>query len=363
MRVRLLRSKGGPALTHRSGRAPGARVASLAVEIIRADGPCPVPEVGAAVTIGAYDGVHLGHRAVIAEVRHRATELGVRSAVVTFDRHPAMVVRPESAPLLLTDLDQKLELLESTGVDVALVVRFDEVRAAESAEDFVRDVLVGCLAAEVVVVGEDFHFGHRRQGNVALLRATGVEAGFTVEGLSLRSATDVGAEAAAIWADATDAVGGDAPEQKVSSTAIRTALVAGDIDRATALLGRPHEIRGLVSPGDKRGRELGFPTANVAVPGEILMPADGIYAGWFLRADGTMLPTAINLGRRPTFYEQAHASLLEAHVLDFDGDLYGERVAVRFVARLHGEVKYESVEALVAGIERDCDRARQVLAG
>jgi riboflavin kinase/FMN adenylyltransferase len=158
-------------------------------------------------------------------------------------------------------------------------------------------------------------------------------------------------------------VGGDAPEQKVSSTAIRTALVAGDIDRATALLGRPHEIRGLVSPGDKRGRELGFPTANVAVPGEILMPADGIYAGWFMRADGTTLPTAINLGRRPTFYEQAHASLLEAHVLDFDGDLYGERVAVRFVARLHGEVKYESVEALVAGIERDCDRARQVLAG
>lgn len=346
-----------------SGTRGRPRLASLAVEIIRADGPCPVPEVGAAVTIGAYDGVHLGHRAVIAEVRHRAEELGVRSAVVTFDRHPAMVVRPESAPLLLTDLDQKLELLAGTGVDVALVVRFDEGRATESAEDFVSEVLVGCLAAEVVVVGEDFHFGHRRQGNVALLRTTGAEAGFTVEGLSLRSATDVGAEAAAIWADATDAVGGDAPEEKVSSTAIRAALVAGDIERATALLGRPHEIRGLVSPGDKRGRELGFPTANVAVPGEILMPADGIYAGWFMRADGTRLPTAINLGRRPTFYEQAHASLLEAHVLDFDGDLYGERVAVRFVARLHGEVKYESVEALVAGIERDCDRARQVLAG
>jgi len=331
------------------------------VEVIRADGHCPAPEVGAAVTIGAYDGVHLGHRAVIAEVRHRAEALGLRSAVVTFDRHPAMVVRPSSAPLLLTDLGQKVELLASTGVDVALVVRFDEVRAVESPEDFVQEVIVGCLAAQVVVVGEDFHFGHQRRGNVGLLRALGAEAGFDVEGLGLRSATDVGAEAAAIWADATEAVGGDAPEDKVSSTAIRHALVAGDIGRVTALLGRTHEVRGLVSTGDKRGRELGFPTANVAVPGEILLPADGIYAGWFVRPDGSVLPTAINLGRRPTFYEQAHASLLEAHVLDFDGDLYGEHVAVRFVARLHGEVRYDSVEELIAGIQRDCDDAREIL--
>ncbi len=315
------------------------------MEIIRADGPCPAPAVGAAVTIGAYDGVHLGHRAVIAEVRRRAEAKGLRSAVVTFDRHPAMVVRPESAPRLLTDLDQKLELLESTGVDVALVVRFDEARAAESAEDFVREVIVGCLAAEEVVVGEDFHFGHGRAGNVDLLRRMGEELGFTVEGLGLRSADDVG-------------VGGD---EKVSSTAIRAALVAGDMDRATALLGRPHEVRGLVMTGDKRGRELGFPTANVAVPGEILLPADGIYAGWFVRADGTVLPAAVNLGRRPTFYEQAHASLLEAHVLDFDGDLYDEHVAVRFAARLHAEIKYPSVEALVTGIQADVVETRRVL--
>lgn len=324
------------------------------MEIIRADGPCPAPLTGAAVTIGAYDGVHLGHRAVIAEVRHRAAELVARSAVVTFDRHPAMVVRPESAPRLLTDLDQKLELLADTGVDVALVVRFDEDRAAESAEDFVREVIVGCLAARTVVVGEDFHFGHQRRGTVGLLRRMGEEHGFTVEGLGLRSASDVGAGA--------DDGAGDGPEEKVSSTAIRAALVAGEIDRATALLGRQHEVRGLVSPGDKRGRELGFPTANVAVPGDILLPADGIYAGWLVRADGTTLPTAINLGRRPTFYEQAHASLLEAHVLDFDDDLYGERVAVRFVARLHGEVKYPSVDALVEGIGRDVDEVRALLA-
>ncbi|WCO65403.1 bifunctional riboflavin kinase/FAD synthetase [Iamia majanohamensis] len=322
------------------------------MEIIRADGHCPTPEVGAAVTIGAYDGVHLGHRAVIAEVRRRASEQGLRSAVVTFDRHPAMVVRPESAPRLLTDLDQKLELLASTGVDVTLVVTFDEARATESAEDFVAEVIVGCLAAEDVVVGEDFHFGHGRRGNVDLLAELGRDAGFTVEGLGLRSAADVGAGPAAEPAG---------PEEKVSSTAIRAALVEGEIERATALLGRTHEVRGLVTPGDERGRELGFPTANVAVPGEILLPADGIYAGWFVRADGTVLPTAVNLGRRPTFYEQAHASLLEAHVLDFDGDLYGERVAVRFVRRLHGEVKYPSIEALVEGIARDVDETRRVL--
>jgi riboflavin kinase/FMN adenylyltransferase len=333
------------------------------VEIIRATAPVPRPEVGAAVTIGAYDGVHLGHRAVIAEVRRLAAERGIRSAVVTFDRHPAMVVRPESAPRLLTDLDQKLELLASTGVDVTVVVPFDEARAQESAEDFVDEIVVGCLAAEAVVVGEDFHFGHRRRGNLELLRRMGATAGFTVEGLGLRSARDVGADAAAVWADASRPAGDEVPEVKVSSTAIRQALVGGDVATAAALLGRPHEVRGLVTTGDRRGRELGFPTANVAVPGEILLPADGIYAGWFVRPDGSRHPTAISLGRRPTFYEQAHASLLEAHLLDFSGDLYGEHVGVQFVARLRGEEKYDSVDALVAQITRDCDAARAVLAG
>jgi riboflavin kinase/FMN adenylyltransferase len=333
------------------------------VEIIRATDPTPQPEVGAAVTIGAYDGVHLGHRAVIAEVRRIADERGLRSAVVTFDRHPAMVVRPESAPRLLTDLDQKLELLASTGIDVTVVVPFDEARAAESAEDFVDEVVVGCLAAEAVVVGEDFHFGHQRRGNLALLQRMGEQAGFTVEGLGLRSARDVGAGVAASGPDPSRPVDDDAPEQKVSSTAIRQALVAGDVGTAAALLGRPHEVRGLVTTGDKRGRELGFPTANVAVPGEILLPADGIYAGWFVRPDGSRHATAISLGRRPTFYEQAHASLLEAHLLDFSGDLYDEHVGVQFVARLRGEEKYDSIDALVEQIQRDCDQARALLTG
>jgi len=256
-----------------------------------------------------------------------------------------MVVRPESAPLLLTDLDQKLELLASTGVDTTLVVAFDETRAQEAAADFVTEVLAGGLRSRLVVVGEDFHFGYQRKGDVALLERMGVDHGFAVEGLDL-----VGAD------------GRPAPEaDRVSSTAIRRALRDGDLGGATAMLGRPHEVRGLVSRGDRRGRELGFPTANVAVPGDILLPADGIYAGWFTRVDGSVHPAAISLGRRPTFYEQAHASLLEAHLLDFDDDLYDEHVRVRFVARLRGEERFDSVDALVAQTAEDCDQARALL--
>ena len=316
------------------------------MEVLRDLSACPSPPGGTAVTIGAYDGVHLGHRAVIAEVRRRAGQRGLATAVVTFDRHPASVVRPESAPRLLTDLDQKLELLAGTGVDYCLVITFDEARSHESAEDFVREVLAGRLAARVVVVGEDFHFGHGRAGNVKLLADMGVDLGFEVEGLDLVDRVGVPA---------------DAEGDRVSSTRIRHALAAGDLAEANALLGRPHEIRGVVARGDERGRDLGFPTANVSVPGDILLPADGIYAGWFERADGSVHPAAISLGRRPTFYAEAHASLLEAHLLDFDDDLYGERVKVRFVAHLRGEARFESVDALIAQMGRDCDDARRLL--
>ncbi len=315
------------------------------MEVIRDLSACPRPPGGAVVTIGAYDGVHLGHRTVIAEVRRRAAAQGLASAVVTFDRHPASVVRPESAPRLLTDLDQKLELLAETGVEYCLVITFDEARSQEPADDFVREVLAGCLAARVVVVGDDFHFGHKRSGNVGLLRTMGAELGFDVEGVGL--------------VDESGQAGSGA--DKVSSTRIRHALVEGNLALANALLGRPHEVRGVVAHGEKRGRELGFPTANVSVPGDILLPADGIYAGWCERADGSVHAAAISLGRRPTFYVEAHASLLEAHLLDFDDDLYDEHVKVRFVSWLRGEVKFESPAALVEQIARDCDDARRVL--
>lgn len=318
------------------------------VQVIDGADPCQTPLQPSAVTIGAYDGVHLGHRAVIAQVRRLAADRDLRTVVVTFDRHPATVVRPESAPKLLCDLDQKLELLAATGVDATYVIRFDEERAHEPAAEFVDEVLVGCLSARTVVVGEDFHFGHRRGGNVALLREMGATRGFSVEGLAL--------------VDETGAPAAGGPN--VSSTRVRGLLAEGEVVEAAALLGRPHEVRGVVEPGDRRGRELGFPTANLAIPEEILLPSPGIYACWFERADGSVHPAAVNLGHRPTFYERPEgAPLLEAYVLDFTGDLYGEAVRVRFVERLRGEERFDSAEALVTQMHDDVARTRRILGG
>jgi riboflavin kinase / FMN adenylyltransferase len=312
------------------------------VQVVREPGPCARPAEGSAAAIGVFDGVHLGHQHVLAEARRLAAERRALSAVVTFDRHPAAVVRPESAPKLLTDLDQRLELLAGLGMDLTYVVTFDEARSKESAEDFIETVLVECLAAKAVVVGADFHFGHERRGNVELLRATGRAAGFEVDGIELLASKEEGVEA-------------------ITSTAIRAELVAGDLASANRMLGRPHEVRGVVTEGDRRGRELGYPTANLAVPRDICLPADGIYAGWYLRPDGACHPCAINLGRRPTFYDHADASLLEAHLLDFEGDLYGEQAKVRFVARLRDEVRFDSVDALLRQMALDVDETRTVL--
>jgi len=301
----------------------------------------PAGSRGAVVTIGVYDGVHLGHHAVLRLVRELADARGLAAVCVTFDRHPAEVVRPESAPRLLTSPEQKLELLDATGyLDLAFVLHFDEARSREPADDFVREVLVGGAHARLVVVGADFLFGRARGGDVALLQRMGAELGFEVLGVGLEAAPG-----GAIY----------------SSTRIRELLAEGDVDGAAALLGRPHEVRGTVVEGDRRGRELGFPTANVAVPGRVCLPADGIYAGTFIGADGVERMTAISLGRRPTFYDAADASLLEAYVLDFDGDLYGQAARVRFMSRLRGEVKFDSVDALVGQIERDVADTRRAL--
>lgn len=311
------------------------------MQVIRAE-DLPESDERTVVTIGAYDGVHLGHQAVIAHVRRLAAEQGCRSAVVTFDRHPATVVRPESAPRLITDLDQKLELLAATGVDATVLVHFDEERSHEPAEAFVERVLVRGLRARAVVVGEDFHFGHNRSGNVALLRVMGEADDFDVVPVDLVARHD-------------------AVSEPVSSTAVRRALAGGEVEVAARLLGRPFEARGVVVTGDQRGRLLGFPTANVEIPNQICLPADGVYAGWYERPDGSRHACAINLGRRPTFYEHADHSLLEAHLLDFSDDLYGERSRVRFIAFLRSERKFDGIDALVAQLKRDIDAARLAL--
>ncbi len=312
------------------------------MDIVTDPSSCLPPEGGSAVTIGAYDGVHLGHRALLAELSARGRKDGLVVVVVTFDRHPATVVRPKSAPSQLCDLDQKLELLEAAGVDRTVVVPFTAERANETAEDFVSTVLVDGLATRLVVVGEDFHFGHGRKGNVALLTELGSEAGFRVEGVTL----------------STD--GGSAGP--ISSTRIRSLVADGQVEEAAALLGRPHQVRGPVVHGDHRGgAELGFPTANVDVPDGICLPAAGIYAGWYERPDGSRWEAAISVGRRPTFYGADGALLVEAFLLDFSGDLYGEEARVSFVAHLRDEQAFESVDDLIAQMGRDVASTRQRL--
>jgi riboflavin kinase/FMN adenylyltransferase len=310
------------------------------MDVITDPARCPDTS-GTVVTIGVYDGVHLGHQAVLDQVRRLAAERGCSTAVVTFEPHPARVVRPESAPLLLTDLDQKLELLEACGVDHVVVIAFDEATSKRSAGDFVDSTLVDCLRAKAVVVGHDFHFGHRREGNVAFLAEAGSRHGFDVLGLHLH----------------------EVAEGAVSSTRIRELLEGGDVAGAAQLLGRPHEVRGIVEHGDARARTLGFPTANVDVPGDIQLPADGVYAGWYGHPDGAATPAVISLGRRPQFYEDKGDRLLEPHLLDWVGDLYDQPARVRFTHRLRGQEVFESVEALVAQIGADADVARRLLLG
>jgi riboflavin kinase / FMN adenylyltransferase len=300
------------------------------------------PGERAVISIGAYDGLHIGHQTVIEEVKREAAARGARTAVVTFDRHPADIVRPESAPKLITDHDQRLELFEAMGIDAAVVLPFDEAQSHEPALSFIERVLVKCLNTVLIVEGVDFHFGRNREGNVALLRQVGSTYGFEVAPLVMFAREDGIAE-------------------PVSSTAIRRALAGGNVELAAAMLGRPFEARGVVVQGDQRGRLLGFPTANVEVPNRVCLPADGVYAGRFERADGTTHPCAINLGRRPTFYEHADHSLLEAHLIDFDGDLYGEGAKVRFTNFLRSERKFDGIDALVTQLKSDVEHARGLL--
>jgi riboflavin kinase/FMN adenylyltransferase len=312
------------------------------VRIITDQSSPAFPDERTVVTIGAYDGVHLGHQAVIDHVRQLATQRNCRSALITFDKHPATVVRPESAPKLLTDPEQRVELLSNTGIDAVVMIEFNEAQAAESPESFIQRVLIDCLSVSAVVIGEDFHFGRGRDGNVDLLAKFGVEHDFDVEPLEL-----LGRE--------------DGVDEPVSSTAIRRALAGGDITRANEMLGHPFEARGSVVQGDQRGRLLGFPTANVEVSSQICLPADGVYAGVYERPNGDVHDCAINLGRRPTFYEHAETSLLEAHLLDFDGDIYGESAKVRFTHFLRSERKFDGIDALIEQLRSDIESARTLL--
>ena len=272
------------------------------------------------------------------EARRRA----VPSAVVTFAGHPAEVLRPESAPLLLTDLDQRLDLIAACGLDTAYLVDFDEEVAGWSAEKFMEDALVGQLGAVALVVGPDAHFGNRREGNLEFLRAAGP--GLGLEVVLVDEAREM-----------------PLTLESISSTAIRRALRGGDVAQAARMLGRLYAVSGEVIMGDQRGRTIGFPTANISLSKDRAWPSDGVYAGWFERADGSSHPCAVNIGRRPTFHLHAECSLLEAHLIGFDADLYGESCTVSFVDFLRSERRFDGVESLVAQLKDDIAETRRVL--
>jgi riboflavin kinase/FMN adenylyltransferase len=289
------------------------------------------------VTVGVFDGVHRGHQQLIGRAVERSRERGLPSVLVTFDPHPAEIVRPGSHPAQLTTLRRRADLVAGLGVDAFLVLPFTPELARTEPDEFVHEVLVARLHAADVVVGRNFTFGHHAKGDVALLTALGQRFGFGVEGFEL--ITDDGIT--------------------FSSTYIRACIDAGDVEAAAAALGRPHRVEGVVVHGDRRGRDLGFPTANLATAPFTALPADGVYAGRF-EIKGRALPAAISVGTNPTFSGKVRT--VEAYVLDVDEDFYGFEVALDFVHRLRGQERFADVAALVEQMHRDVARTRELLA-
>ncbi|GHE94925.1 riboflavin biosynthesis protein [Streptomyces longispororuber] len=293
------------------------------------------------VTIGSYDGVHRGHQLIIGRAVERARDLGIPSVVVTFDPHPSEVVRPGSHPPLLAPHHRRAELMAELGVDAVLILPFTSEFSKLSPADFVVKVLVDKLHAKAVVEGPNFRFGHRAAGNVQVLAELGETYDYDVEVVDLY----VSGEA-----------GGGAP---FSSTLTRRLVAEGDVAGAREILGRPHRVEGVVVRGAQRGRELGFPTANVETLPHTAIPADGVYAGW-LHAQGEAMPAAISVGTNPQF--DGTERTVEAYAIDRVGlDLYGLHVAVDFQAFVRGQAKFESVEALLVAIGDDVKKARTLI--
>lgn len=298
----------------------------------------PAAAVGdpAAITIGNFDGVHRGHQALLARTREVAD--GRLTVAVTFDPHPAALFAPDRAPLHLTTLERRIELLHFHGADEVRVLDFSREMAAWSPAEFVQQVVLQQCQARAVVVGEGFRFGARASGSIDDLRSEGRSHGFTAGELTL--------------------VGG---HEAYSSTQARAAVAVGDLDLATEILGRPHEVVGVVVTGQQRGRELGFPTANVPADATQAVPPDGVYACWVVLPDGTRLPAATSVGSNPTF-EGVTDRRVESYVIDRqDLDLYDRQIRVEFVAGLRPMVAFDSVDALVEQMHADVAAARAVL--
>ena len=284
-----------------------------------------------AVTIGVYDGVHLGHQHVLQTLG----AAGLPLVVVTFSNHPASVIAPETAPRLLTTVEERLERLADLGVHATAVIDFDDEFRRLSAEDFVEKILVATLRAERVAVGRGFRFGHRQLGDVTLLRTLGEHHRYSVEDVDILE-----------------------EGVPVRSTVIRALLKEGHAVAARRLLGRAYRLAGVVVPGDQRGRTIGFPTANLAISDGSVVPGSGVYAVRIL-IDGVFHDGVVNIGRRPTFGGSEY--VVEAHVLDYSGDLYGQKIGLDFVERLRSEQKFSGVDELVQAIHKDIAAARELL--
>jgi riboflavin kinase/FMN adenylyltransferase len=294
-----------------------------------------------AVTIGKFDGVHAGHLAVIRELKAVADARGLLATVVTFDRHPLSLLAPEKCPEALVSNAKKAELLEAAGVDATLVLAFDRAFSEQQPVDFVKSVLVDALHASVVFVGEDFRFGVRGSGDVALLDTLGREYGFEVRHIP-EIVVETGADG-----------------QRASSTWIRQLLDAGDVADAAGPLGRLHSIRSTVVHGEQRGRSLGYPTANLSPDLEGFIPRDGVYAAW-ATVDGERYGAAVSIGNNPTF-EGVPQKQVEAHLLDHSADLYGKTIELEFVEYVRSMNKFESAEALADQMRADEERIRDIL--
>jgi riboflavin kinase/FMN adenylyltransferase len=290
------------------------------------------------VTVGMFDGVHRGHRALLDRVAAEAATRDAAAAAVTFDRHPLAVLRPGSEPPLLTTLDRKVALLGEAGMEVVLVLEFTRELSEVPAEAFATEVLFDALAARAVVVGENFRFGHKAAGEPALLAELGRPRGIDVVAVALQTHDG----------------------EVMSSTRVRSELAAGDVAAAAASLGRPYAVEGVVVEGDRRGRPLlGVPTANLQAPAGIALPADGVYAGHLSdEADRVARPAAISVGTNPQFGTDRR---VEAHVLDFDGDLYGHRVSVAFAHHLRDQAVFAGTDELIAQMQQDIGQARRLL--
>jgi riboflavin kinase/FMN adenylyltransferase len=297
------------------------------------------------VTIGVFDGVHRGHADIIGRAVAQARQRGVPSVLMTFVPHPSEVVRPGTHPPVLTTIVRRAELVEQLGVDVFLALPFTLEFSQLPPDEFVHRALIERLHASGVIVGENFRYGHKAAGDVTELQRLGARFGFTAEGVTLLRDG----------------------ETTLSATYVRSCVQAGDVNAATEALGRPHRVDGIVERGDRRGRELGFPTANLRTEQWTAVPADGVYAGRAVRLDewGRTGPgpalgvAAISVGTNPTF--EVRQRRVEAFVLDFDGDLYGDALGIEFRDRLRGMERYDSVDALVEQMHRDVARTRELV--